>query len=356
VYLFRSRRYRKVQLIRWHGLLIPLLPLLGLAAWNPLHLAPATVRWTLLLIFGIFTGLIGAIVTVWMDWLAHLFRRETRGSIMGVSFFVSAVCGWAGAQLAACVLRLFPGDYAGYALLYLLAGAIATLSILTFLFIHDPAQTQPDDPAAAPAPGLAAYFLHSCTNWNFLALILGRLLGSFGFCIMPLVATYYISSPGGHLSGDRVVAASSVMFLTMAVSHLAWGWLGDHYGHRLGIVLGVAMQLVALIVLFLVPAPLGCYLVYACAGVCLSAGLVPQVNLLLETCPHDSRQTHLAVASLLMSPGAVAAPILAGKAAESFGLRPVFLASMAFSAAALLWMLCFFHEPRTLDTAGPAPR
>jgi MFS family permease len=92
--------------------------------------------------------------------------------------------------------------------------------------------------------------------------------------------------------------------------------------------------------------------VYACAGVCLSAGFIPQINLLLETCPHDSQQTHLAAANLLLSPGAVGAPLLAGYAAEHFGLRAVFIASLFFSAAALFWLLRFFREPRA---AGQSP-
>ena len=349
VYLFRSRRQRKMQLILWHGLLIPMLPLMGLVAWNPLHLSPLLVRWALLLAFALFSGLIGAIVTVWMDWLASLFSRDILGTVMGISFCTSAVCGWAGAQFSARLIRAFHGGPAGYGTIYLLAAIIATISICTFLFIRDPAETQPEPANAFSLKDLLGEFRHSVAHANFRILLLGRLLGSFGFCIVPLVARYYTSPAGGELSGDKVVAASSVMFLSMALSNLALGRLGDRHGHRLGILIGTVMQLVTLALLLLVPRTAGCYLFYAGAGVCLSAGFVPHINLLLETCPHGSRQTHLAAANLLLAPGAVGAPLLAGFAAEHVGLRCVFGACIAFSFATLVWMILFFKEPRTLE-------
>jgi MFS family permease len=153
LYGFRSLASRKRRLIAWHyALPIPLLLLSGAAVLTlDAHLSPIAMRWLLSLLFALFTTSIGIIGGVWMDWLAHLFPRQTRGTVFGLTFFSSALCGTLGAAAAGRILRVAPG-LPTYGVLYIAGAAIAALSITAFVFIRDPAAGQPETRARLSLP------------------------------------------------------------------------------------------------------------------------------------------------------------------------------------------------------------
>jgi hypothetical protein len=348
LYLFTSRRRRKRQLVLWH--FVAIIPFLFVNA-AIIHFGPrfggAFVRWALLAsLAGMMTGM-GVIVGVWMDWMACLFHTGIRGRVMGVSFFSAAFFGGGGALLAGWVLKLFPGDNT-YAVLYAVAGVVAFASLATFAFLRDPAEHETVEP---PGPSIKDYlrrFGQSLRDKNFRRFLVGRMLASFGFCVVPFIAVYYGSAEGGSLADATVVSCGAAMTVGMAVAHLVLGKLGDRSGHRAGIVIGAAMQVAAIIVLFLTPGWWGCVLTYVCAGVCVSAGYLSHSNMLFETCPHDHRLAHITVGNFVMGAPLIVAPLLAGLAAHAWGLKTMFLACLFFSIAAVMWFALAVKEPRTL--------
>lgn len=348
IYIFRSRKRRKQQLILWHlVLMIPLLFVCGILILNDHLFSPVVVSWLLLLIIGLFFFNIGVLLSVWLDWLASLFSFDRRGTAMGFSFGVSALISAASALVAGRLIENYPGTTV-YGWLYIFAGAVAIVSICTFLLIDDPNSSLPEHRDTPELSILLKKFVHSLTDRNFRMFLIGRLLATAGFCILPFIAVYYRSSKGGSLDGGLIVSCGAAQTFGVAVSNIFLGKLGDRHGHRLGLLIGIVFQVVALSLMLLSAGQFSCILAYFAAGVSISAAMTAHHNMVFETCPHDHRLAHITVGSLIMSIGIICFPLLAGLTAQLLGLSTLFIISTGISMIALLWFIFLVNEPRQI--------
>lgn len=349
IYLFTSHRKRKHQLVIWHVfLIIPFIFLNGLILLRADNYPATLVRWALLVSFACSTIGIGIILSVWLDWLAHLFESHIRGTVMGLAFFFSALFGTGAGILSGWLLGRYPGVRT-FSLLYFAAGTIATLSVLTFLMIRDPAERDPHDRKRLSAKGILQRFRTSLTNSNFRMFLIGRLLASIGFCMVPFIALHYQSSQGGSLTSGTIVSCGAALTFGMAFANLILGRLGDKHGHRIGIIVGTTFQVVTLFILLLGTGKWICLITYFCAGISMGGAFVSHTNMLFETCPHDHRLAHITIGNMVLSLPLIAAPLTAGFVAEMWGNPTLFKICLCFSIAAVVWMILLVKEPRHLD-------
>ncbi|MFZ2656941.1 MAG: MFS transporter [Victivallales bacterium] len=357
MYFFSSLKNRKRNLIIWHlAAMIPFLFISGGLIVFKDSFSASFLKWALLLSYACFMGSIGIIAGVWMDWLAHLFEEKIRGTLMGLAFFASALLGTIGGLAAGLIIKAVEG-HAAYAILYLAAGVFASLSILTFFFVDDPVDRQESAQSRRITPGDILYsFRESLKDANFKSFLVCRILASLGFCIIPFIAIFFKSAEGGSLSNSAIVTCGAAMTLGAAISNLLLGRFGDKHGHRIGIVVGTAMQVITLAILLAGSGQAYCAAVYFCTGICASSAFISHTNMLLESCPHEFRIAHLTVGNLIMSIPLISAPFLAGLCAESFGLRTVFVICLILSAASFIWGLFLVKEPRYLRVIDVHPR
>jgi len=352
IYLFTSHRKRKRHLLLWHFfLMIPFTFLTGVLVHFSGSMSQSALRFGLIALFACFQFSMGMVVAVWLDWLAHLFRPEIRGKVVGLSWCCSALAGSGGALLAGHLIRSCPVPQI-YAWLYLAAGAMQVFSVSVFWFIKDPAADEPDIPPIS-ASKLLLRFRESLGNENFRSFLAGRSLAMIGFSITPFIAVYYTSQAGGGLSPDMVVSYGAAMAIGLAIGNLVLGWLGDRAGHRAGLLIGAGIEVITLGIMLTSAGRLSCQLAYAGAGVAGASGFVSHNSMIFETCPHDSRLAHIMVANLILGLVAVAAPSLGGAAAAAWGLRTLFAICLVFSFASLAWVILRVREPRGL-AAQPA--
>ena len=139
------------------------------------------------------------------------------------------------------------------------------------------------------------------------------------------------------------------MTFGQAVASVVFGRLGDRYGHRLGMLASVIFQIVTLGLVLAAAGPVSCVAAYVAAGISRGAILISGMNLLFETCPHDSRMAHITVGNFLISGVSIGAPLLAGTAVEWWSLPVVFLICLIFSAIALVWTGLLMHDPRKMS-------
>jgi MFS family permease len=310
------------------------------------HYSTVIARWGLLLSFACFMCGIGIILGVWTDWIAHIFEKRTRGTLMGMTFFASALMGSMGGLIAGAIIKKIEG-HGAYAVLYFIAGFFATVSLLTFFLVKDPAENM--DASTQKRVSFAdilASFRKSLLDGNFKAFLICRILSSLGFCIIPFIAIYFKSADGGGLSNSTIVSCGAAMTFGAAISNLALGKIGDMHGHRVGIITGTLMQVITLSILLVASGSTFCIIIYFCVGICISSSFISHTNMLLETCPHDHRMAHITVGNLILSAPLVLSPFLAGIASEHFGLRPVFTTCLIFSLLAFIWCLLKVKEPR----------
>ncbi len=349
LYLFRSKTARKRQLVRYHFLcIIPFIVVNGLLILAGGAVPESLLRWLILGCFTAMVACIGVIGAVWLNWIADLFHTGIRGTVMGISFFCSALLGTAGSLLAGCLLRHIP-DRTGYGILFVVAGVIAFASLATFWFVDDPAGVGDQrDVEPFSLRAMLARFRSSLREANFRNFLVGRMLSTFGFCVPPYLAVYYQSAAGGGLTADRVVTCGAAMTFGLALANLAFGRLGDKRGHHIGVVSGALLQVVTLSVLLLSSGVISCLFAYFCAGLCMGVAFVSHSNMLFESCPHDHRLSHITVGNLIMSAPLAAAPLLAGLVAETWDVRMVFRLCAGFSVLAAVWFALLVRDPRAI--------
>ena len=196
----------------------------------------------------------------------------------------------------------------------------------------------------------------SIRDRNFLAYIGGRIVATAGFCIMPFITLFYTSEAGGKLDKATVMGCFAAMQVVMSIGYPFLGWLGDHKGHRAGVMTGVAMQSVALIVMIFSAGKASCLLTYSIVGVVFAAGFISNMNMLFETCPHDSRAAHMTLAYFIMGVPVIVFPMIAGAVAQHFGFRALFTGCFVISIAAFLWFVFLVKDPRKLKARQGAPQ
>jgi len=353
LYIFTSVRKRKRQLLLWHLLwLIPCLLLPGAVLLVGKGLSPALLRWCTLMCYLAFVVGGGIVTAAWMDWMAHLFPVNTRGKAIGLAWGASFLAGTGGAIVAGRLIRS-AADTAIFGWLYLSAGMLLTLSITTFWLVKDPATHETQDTARLGTRDLLARFSHSLWDRNFRAFLIGRILATSGFCIVPFIAVYYTSPVGGGLNNGTIVSLGAAMTLGTAAAMYALGWIGDRFGHRAGILCGAAAQVATLTVMLSSSGAASCAAAYAMAGIVIGSAFISHFNMMFETCPHDHRMAHITVGNMVLGVNVIIMPLLAGVAAERWGERPVFWVCLALSSLALLWFLARVREPRTISL-GPS--
>ena len=203
VYLFTSRKRRKVHLVLWHVLLMsPMLLVMGVLARGPGGMSPRAVAIALLVCFGWFQTAMGVIVAVWLDWLAHLFGPAIRGRVFGISWCCSALAGTGGALAAGHVLETYPQPLA-FSYLYMAASAMTVASMAAFCLMKDPAADAPADSPVAGTTGLLDSFKSSLGDRNFRAFIIGRIIATGGFCIGPFITVLLYVGGGRRLGREH---------------------------------------------------------------------------------------------------------------------------------------------------------
>ena len=235
-----------------------------------------------------------------------------------------------------------------YAWLYVAAGIIACVSLAFYALIKDSGAGESHEKSRLTTAELLARFRHSLTDANFRAFLIGRLLSTAGFGIVPFIAVYYASERGGGLSGGTLVSLGAAMSLGTAVGNVALGRLGDVFGHRSGILIGAAAQFATLVILLSSTGQWSCLAAYFLTGVCIASSFISHYNMLFETCPHDHRFAHITVGNLVLGIGTVIFPLIAGVLAQQYGVRVLFGISLGLSGAALVWFQLRVREPRHL--------
>lgn len=369
LYFFSSHRLRKRRLMIWHyTVIIPFLFLNGILLTQFDKLSPATVSGGLILGYAGYMGAIGVALSAWMDWLAHLFHKKIRGTIMGIAFAFYSLLGVVGGLFASWLLSRYPRgeslivppikgvlvaklNVEPYIILYFAAGIIASLSMICFSLVADPAaETDPaNDPPPPSLPSILGKFRESLRDHAFLNFLVGRVLASLGFCMIPFIAMYYLSVAGGGLASSIVVGCGAATPFGTALANLILGRLGDRHGHRIGIVVGSVAQIFALTLMLTGTGFWSCIFTYLCTGVVISSAFLSHNNMLYETCPHDHRMAHITVGNLVLSLPLLAAPILAGIVAQQQGTTRLFMICLGFSILALLWFLAFVKDPRQVN-------
>ncbi len=343
-FLFRNRAKLKAHLLYWHlATVIPFLPIMGLLVYFSPKLSPVTVRVGLLLCWAGFTVAVGVVIASWIDWLAQVYDRRTRGTTVGLILAASFLALMAGQLVASWLIARDPST-PGYARHYLLATLGALASIGIYALIDDPGHTDTTSGVPRDLAHMAAQIRLSLADKNMRGFLSARGLGLLGFLIGPFLTIYYTSAEGGALSPPLLVSCGAAGALGAAAGVALFGRAGDRFGHRAVLLAGTALQVVTLTFVLCGQGPVNCAIVFALAGLAAGAAGIAQFNLLMDASPHESRVVHIVAGNLALAPAVVLGPLAAGAFADYCGLRWLFGVSLVLSVIALGWCARWLRE------------
>jgi MFS family permease len=295
--------------------------------------------------WGAFYAFLGILFPIWLDYMARILDPARRGRAFGAIFFVQTTAGVGGAALASGVLERSTSDGA-YALLFF--AAAAAMAGGSLLFMGTRGEIPPPGPTTASSS--SEHFKEFFGLWReapwMRSYMVARWLTRGTY---PLVVTFYAARAVAELGATPSQAAllGVAALGCQAVAGIAAGHLGDHFGHRTAVVLGQAGLLVAS-VLVLLPIPLsGYFVVAALTGVYLATEYASQGNWIMELAGPSRRRGALALVGVLLTPTAVAVPLLGGWLMDKVGFRPV-----AAGVAAIL-LIAMAVEMRLVPNPKP---
>jgi MFS family permease len=239
----------------------------------------------------------------------------------------------------------FPVNYSAVAA----AGVVFFLIALAVL-----SRVKEPDSLRAPytplRPGdLFRRFGHSLSEVNFRRYLIGRILMTLGAGGAAFYALHFQSEAGGGVPEATVIKLSSVLLIGQCLVSYPLGRLGDRMGHKVGVVLGAFGQVAAILVAFLATGPVACGAAFALCGMAWAAAWVCHVNMLFETCPHDSRVAHITLSNMVLGPVLALVPMGTGWLVEAVSVRTGIGLTLIPTLLGVIWLAFAVREPRDIE-------
>jgi MFS family permease len=355
LFLFARRRRTKTFLIPW-SLTFAVLPYVAVA-WVIYALAATSPALCVTLILVILTVRVvgaGMGIPFWLDWQSMIFRQEIRGRVIGMMATAAPIGAAAATYSAGLVVESmgYPANYSAVAA----AGVVFFLIALAVLSrVKEPESLRA--PYTPLRPGdLFRRFRHSLSEVNFRRYLIGRILMTLGAGGAAFYAVHFQGPAGGSVPEATVIKLSSLLLVGQCLVSYPLGRLGDRMGHKVGVVLGAFGQVAAILVAFLGRGPVACGAAFALCGVAWAAAWVCHVNMLFETCPHDSRVAHITLSNMVLGPILALVPVATGWVVKVVDTRPGIGLTLIPTLLGVLWLAVMVREPRDIEIdRRPAP-
>lgn len=332
-------------LMRWTGWERAPYLTMALLAFFLAERAPALTLALVLLMLFVSTGIGGLLMPSWMDLIGRAVPIAVRGRFFALGSLAAGVIGLGASALVTDVLARVPAP-ASYGFCFLAASLCLGLSWIALALVREPDGRVVRDPVSlgtylARIPAL----LRGDRN-------LTRFLVARAFAITGVMASGFYTVYALRL-WEAPAAQAGVFTALLVAGHaagtLTLGWVGDHAGHRLVLLVGVGATLAANVVALAAGSLAAFQVVFVLAGIHTAAISVSALNVLLEFAPtQDARPTYIGLGSTAMAPVAFATPLAGGVMADAFGFRAVFVVALLASLAGLLMLATLVHDPRRL--------
>ena len=302
-----------------------------------------------LLMLLIITGVGGVLMPAWMDLIARALPTTIRGRFFALSNFAAGLVGFAASLFIAEVLARVPAP-ASYGICFLGATVCVGLSYVALAMVRE----RVAESAAAPVP-LRDYLRRMPgllrRDRNLSWFLTARAFGLTGAMASGFYTVYALRAWNAPASQAGVFTA--MMLLGQSIGTLTLGWVGDHAGHRLVLLIGMTAAACATAVALVAPSLAAFGVVFVLVGVQASAINVSALNVLLEFSPTAAaRPTYVGLGTTAMTPMAFVAPLVGGLLADAVGFRAMFLVSLAFAVVGLVMLATLVRDPRHVVLAA----
>ena len=317
-------------------------PLIGLALL--LFAVEASGLALVLFFIGIATAAFGGgvVTPAWFTMIGKVVPLRRRGIFFGLADGGGMFMGIIGAYFVGVILDqvAYPGNFS---LLFMIAGVVLAISWVWLALTREP---ESDD--VKPAIPLKHYLkqlptvLRRHDNYR-------RFLIAYALVHMSMMAvSFYIvfADSAYDLSGADVGLLNAVFIGTQAVMRLAFGWLGDRWGHKRNLAFSAAGMVLAAFFALISENVIGLLPAFVCLACAIAADGVSHFNIVLEFASPADQPTFIGLTNTLIAPVTFVGPVLGGWIAATYNIQALFAISMIcgiVGAALLRWWV---KEPR----------
>jgi MFS family permease len=285
----------------------------------------------------------------WLDFIARAIPARVRGRFLGGWSSAGYVAGAAGAALATAIVVALPWPW-NFALCFMLSFVAVAISFTLLAVTREPLRVA----VTAPPPIGSAFARSRAWLGDLWQVVHSDKL------VQPFLAANAISGVALLSSGLLAVAAlhqahmgdaavgleATVLIAATTAGGFLWGWLGDHWGHRIVLVFGSLCGAAAMAVEVVAYSPWLVTSAFILFGLSTSALSLAQLSFVVEFGTPARRPTYIGLTFLLYTPCAVLAPILGGIIADQWGYTPVFLMATLAGIAATVAFAMWVRDPR----------
>jgi MFS family permease len=319
----RLRRYKRMVLLaslheRW--------PYFGLAlvAWLLPTVGPqiALLLTFALLIWQALGG--GFTATPWQSMTGKIMPTNRRGTFWGVQAFAANLMSSAGAVIAGALLASLPSPL-DFTLCFLIAGAAMLISFAFLALTREP-ESEKVDTLSSSRMALSSMIAILRVDVGFRWFILARILAQIAWTAIAFYTIYAVRA----FNMDEQIAG--VLAGVMTLAHMGasplLGWFGDHWGHRmLLMVSGLAIAASALLAI-LAPDISWFYVVFGLAGFFNAVLWTTIMAMTVEFGSERERPLYIGLSNTIVGPVTIFAPLIGGWLADTISFNATFLMSV----------------------------
>ncbi|PWH15906.1 MAG: hypothetical protein DDG60_04780 [Anaerolineae bacterium] len=337
----RLRRYKPMVLLMTIHERLPFMGL-ALAAWLlPVWGAKVVLPFTFLML--IWQGLgSGFTANPWQSMIAKIIPAEARGSFFGVQAAVANITISGTAVIAGYLLDLFDSPL-DYVLCFGIASIGYWLSMAVLSLTREPEDNEKIIPEhTSPVwQGLVEILRR---DRNFAAFMLVRILYQFA----TMGFAFYIVYGLRRFDMGPVIAGylTAALTISQTIANAGMGWLGDRVGHRAMLIVGMLAVVVSSLVAWVAPSVNWLYLVFIAAALANVAYWTIGMAITVEFGSEAERPLYIGMSNTFVAPFTIAAPIVGGWIADSFGYQSTFLVSALGGMVVTLLMIFLVKDPR----------
>lgn len=285
----------------------------------------------------------GAIAPAWSDMIARCFPVERRAWFFGFTAFIGTGIGILGAAFSSWMLVAYPFP-TNFVFSFLLAAAAITISWVSLAFTREPVKL-PASTVTTPSKGASRQKITAIVrgDHNYRKFLIARFLinvGRMGAGFLTVAAIAH-----WNVSDATVGWFTAALFLGQTIGNLAAGMIADRWGHKLTLIIGQWMSLIAFGMAWLAPTAAWYYPIFFFMGLAAGITTVSAVLSCMEFSHRDHLPTYVGVGNTVSGLGSAVAPIIGGVLAL-YSYNALFAVSALISALALGLLIFTVREPR----------
>ncbi|HPG83431.1 MAG TPA: MFS transporter [bacterium] len=288
-------------------------------------------------------GIGGSInLPVWFDIFAKMTPISLRGRLFAARMILGGVLGIGAGIAVRHILAWLP--YPGnFGLIFLLTFAAMLVSYFFLTILKEPrsARSRTAAPLLREYLGALPSIIREERNYrNFLiadgALYLAWMANGF-FTVHALSRFDLPASAAGTFT--------AIMMASNIAGNLFFGWLADHFGQRINLILSAGMMTLSCALAIFAPGPELYCLVFVGSALAIALVQISRLPLIAELCSAEQRPTFVALANLISSPFIIAG-VAGGWLADRCGYEFLFACSGLFALFSMGWYASVVREPR----------